>query len=147
MKQQSGSETEKFSNQPEIKAELEKVIAGIYYGQGKYDLGRKHSRAFIDLLSKLPRQNNVQEIEVSAVRAYLLFDRGELAESERTYRQFLPLMREEQRKGHVKAETFAGTLNAFAFLRRTQGDSKEAEALFREALALAPQLPPTSCTL
>ena len=42
--------------------------------------------------------------------------------------------------GHTAAE-LADILVNFGYIRRTQGDSKEAETLFREALALAPKLP------
>ena len=57
------------------------------------------------------------------------------------YRQVLPRLRDEQIVWNVKAEIVADALNNFAYLRRTQGDSREAETLFREALALNPQMP------
>ena len=68
----------------------------------------------------------------------LLFDKGDLEEAEKTFRQFLPLVRIEQRKGNIQTEILADALNNFAYLRRTQGDSREAETLFREALELIP---------
>ena len=49
-------------------------------------------------------------------------------------------MRLEQKKGNIKAASLADALNIFAYLRRTQGDSKEAESLFREALTLSAQM-------
>src|SRR5438132_12389256 len=71
----------------------------------------------------------------------MLFAEGKLAESEKQYRKILPLMRNEKRKGNIKAEDLAGALDNFGYLRRTQGDSKEAELLFRESLALRSQMP------
>jgi len=55
--------------------------------------------------------------------------------------KILPLMRNEERKGNIKAENLAGALDNFGYLRRTQGDSKEAELSFRESLALSSQMP------
>ena len=42
----------------------------------------------------------------------------------------------------MPALRLANTLDEFAYLRRTQGDSKDAEIIFREALTLGPELPP-----
>jgi tetratricopeptide (TPR) repeat protein len=73
-------------------------------------------------------------------RAAVLFRQANLTESEKLYRQILPLMRNEKRKGNIKTETLVKALNLFGYLRRTQGDSKEAELSFRESLALRPEL-------
>jgi tetratricopeptide (TPR) repeat protein len=53
-------------------------------------------------------------------------------------------MRNEERKGNINAENLAGALDNFGYLRRTQGDSKEAELSFRESLALRSQMPKES---
>ena len=74
----------------------------------------------------------------------MLFSEGKLTESEQHYRKILPLMRDEKRKGNINAENLAGVLNNFGYLRRTQGDSKEAELSFRESLALSSQMPKES---
>jgi len=81
-------------------------------------------------------------IQASALWAALLFGKGEMTEAEKTYRQVLPPMRIEAGRGNIRAESLADALNNFAYLRRTQGDSPEAESLFRETLALFPQMPP-----
>jgi len=70
--------------------------------------------------------------------------KGEMIESEKLFREILPLTRIEQRKGNIKAENLFDELVNFAYLRRTQGDSTEAESLFREALTLDSQIPPAS---
>ena len=41
--------------------------------------------------------------------------------------------------GKLKPEEFAAALNTFGYLRRTQGDSREAELSFREVLGLSPE--------
>jgi len=48
-------------------------------------------------------------------------------------------MRSAVDDGRMKAEVFAAALNNFGYLRRTQGDSREAELSFREVLGLSPK--------
>src|SRR5438132_3508049 len=74
----------------------------------------------------------------------MLFAEGKRTASEKDYRKILPLMRNEERKGNIKAENLAGALDNFGYLRRTQGDSKEAELSFRESLTLSSQMPKES---
>lgn len=137
-------ESGEFSNQLEIKAELEQIIAGCYFGQGKYSLGDKHAREFVRLQRQLYGEKHPKTLIALNHWAGLLFNKGEMTESEKIYRQILPLMREEEIKGSITATDLAAALNDFAYLRRTQGDSREAESLFRESLALNPQIPEES---
>ena len=134
-------EGEEFAGQPEVKAELERIIANSYYAQGRYSLGREHMQEYVALERRIYGENHPKALAASATWAALLFNRGEMAEAEKLYRQVLPPMRIEQQKGNIKAERLLDELVYFAYLRRTQGDSKEAESLFRESLALGPQLP------
>jgi serine/threonine protein kinase len=133
-----------FSNQPEIKVELEEILAECYEGQGNDALASKHNQEYLDLHRKLYGENDIRTLAASERRAFMLFEQGKLTESEKHYRKILPLMRNEERKGNIKAENLAGALNNFGALRRTQGDSKEAELSFRESLALRSQMPKES---
>jgi len=137
-------ENGEFSNQPEIKVELEQIIAECYYGQGNYALASKHTEEYLDLHRKLYGENDIKTLAASEQRAFMLFSEGKLAESENHYRKILPLMWNEKRKGNIKAENLAHALDNFGYLRRTQGDSKEAELSFRESLALSSQMPKES---
>jgi len=137
-------ENGEFSNQPEIKVELEQIIAECYYGQGNYALASKHIEEYLDLHRKLYGENDIRTLAASEWRAFMLFSEGKIAKSEKHYRKILPLMRNEKRKGNIKAENLAHALNGFGYLRRTQGDSKEAELSFRESLALSSQMPKES---
>src|SRR5205814_3800563 len=133
-----------FSNQPEIKVELEQIIAECYFGEGNYALGGKHMEEYLDLHRKLYGEDDAKTLVASEKRAFMLFSEGKLTESEKHYRKILPLMRNEERKGNIKAENLAGALDNFGYLRRTQGDSKEAESSFRESLALSSKMPKES---
>jgi serine/threonine-protein kinase len=133
-----------FSNQPEIRAELQQIISQSYSAQGKYQQSQKHIEEFVSLSRQLYGERHPKTISASAKWAQTLFFRNKVPESENIYRQILPLMREEQKRGNIDAADLAEALNDFASLRRTQGDSKEAETLFRETLVLAPQIPAES---
>jgi tetratricopeptide (TPR) repeat protein len=130
-----------FSDQPETKAELKLIIANSYGYQGRYDLANKHLQDYVSIQTKLYGENHPKTLEASAIWAGLLFSKGEMTESEKVYRRVLPLIRNEQQRGNIKAEILADALNNFGYLRRTQGDSREAELAFREALSLSPQIP------
>ncbi len=133
-----------FSNQPEIRSELERIIGRDYFEQGKADLGRRHLQEYVALQYQLYGENDPRTLLASHIRASLLFSQGKITESEELYRRILPLMRNEQQKGTIKPYDLVYAVNNFGYARRTQGDSKEAEALFRESLALSRQLPDES---
>jgi eukaryotic-like serine/threonine-protein kinase len=137
-------ESGEFDNQPEVKAELERIISNSYNGQGRHRLADQHAQEYVDLQSKLYGENDPRTLAASAYWAQLLFTRGELKEAENKFRQVLPMMRTEQQKGNLKAEVLLQALLNFAYVRRTQGDSREAESLFREVLALSHQIPAES---
>jgi len=137
-------ENGEFSSEPEIKVELEQILAACYLGEGNYGLASKYTQKYLDLHRKLYGEDDIKTLPASANRASLLFTEGKLAESEKHYRKILPLMRREERKGNIKAENLASALNTFGYLRRTQGDSREAELSFRETLALSSQIPKES---
>jgi eukaryotic-like serine/threonine-protein kinase len=130
-----------FADEPEVRADLERIIATSYAGQGKRQLADEHIEKYLALVTELYGRDHPKTLVASASRAKILFNNDKMVESEKLYRQILPPMRAEQQKGDLKAEVLADALNNFAYLRRTQGDSHEAELLFRESLALTPQIP------
>ena len=133
-------ETGAFSSDPEVTADLERIISGAYSYQGKQTEAIQHAQKYLSLQKGLYRKNDPRTLSASGMRAWVHFSKGELPESEKLYREFLPLLRTEQQKGKAKVEDLIEALNSFGYLRRTQGDSKEAETLFREVLSFAPQL-------
>src|SRR5438309_871687 len=59
-------ESEEFSNQPEVKAELERIIAQSYRYQGRYDLAIRHLQEYVSLQSKLYSANHPKTLAASA---------------------------------------------------------------------------------
>jgi serine/threonine protein kinase len=130
-----------FADEPEVRADLERIVATSYAGQGKRQLADEHIQKYLLLVTELYGRDHPKTLAASATRARILFSDDKMVESEKLYRQILPRMRAEQKKGNMKAEVLADALNNFAYLRRSQGDSHEAELIFRESIALSPQMP------
>ena len=129
-----------FDSSPELKAELEYTVGTTYSGQGNNQRAIKHLEEYVRLLKQLYGENDPKMIAGSILWANLLFYNGQIDEGEKTYRKYLPLLRNEYANHRVTVETMASALNNFAYLRRTQGDSREAESLFWETLELIPKL-------
>lgn len=134
-------ETKEFDDQPEVKAELERVIGESYREEGDGRAGDQHLKSYVVLATKAAAGDETKLLPVLSTKAELLFGAGRMQESEAVYRELLPALRKAYAKGDVDAGLLVGTLNEFGYLRRTQGDSKDAELAFREALALASRLP------
>ncbi|HSS22424.1 MAG TPA: serine/threonine-protein kinase [Pyrinomonadaceae bacterium] len=133
-----------FQDQPEVKAELERIIGISYNFQGRYELAMKYLEAYVTTERGLNDEDNPKTLEASTTWATVLAWKSDLTGSEQIFRRVLPLMRTEYRQGTLKPAVLADAVVAFGYLRRTQGDSREAEALFREAVALTPQVPADS---
>jgi serine/threonine protein kinase len=133
-------ESGEFADQPEVEVELLRMIAHSYLFQGRYDLAIKYGGEYLATQDGRDGQDAPRAVEASAMRAVLAFIKGDITEAETLYRRLLPVMRNQYQKGSLKPEALAEAVNNFAYLRRTQGDSKEAESLFRETLALTPQI-------
>lgn len=129
-----------FDNEPEIKADLSRTISATYFSQGKYVEARKMMAECVALLKGLYGEDDPRFVEGSVYWAGLLFAKGEMDESETVYRRYIPALRTEYQNGEAKPYLFADVLNNFAYLRRTQGDSREAEDAFRESLKIIENL-------
>jgi serine/threonine-protein kinase len=132
-------ESDEFTRQPEVRVQLERILGDAYCRQGRYDLMYEHYHKYIQLCEDQPGGNDLASLDTLALRALELFAKGKLPQSEDFYRQTIPKMRAAVDDERMKAEIFADALNNFGYLRRTQGDSKEAEASFREVLGLSPK--------
>ena len=134
-------DSDEFSSQPEAKARLEKIIGASYGGLGRQDLWEVHLQKYIDIQRSLHGENDPQTIAATATMAAILSHK-DAGEAEKIFRRVMPLMRTEHQRGNIRAEDLAEALKNLAYLRRAQGDSKEAESLFRETLALSSELAP-----
>jgi eukaryotic-like serine/threonine-protein kinase len=132
-------ETEDLSSQPEVKAELQKIIGLSYLTQGQYDAANKNLDAAIDAKKKLYGENSPETLQTLVVIGDLWINKGKYEEADKFYRQRLSILRTEQQKGGINTDYLFTAIYDFALLRRAQGDSREAESLVREALSLRSQ--------
>jgi tetratricopeptide (TPR) repeat protein len=116
------------------------VIGKAYFGQGKNPLAMQHIERYVNLERSRYGDEHPKTLIALSEWAGLLFYRGDLEPARQAYLQILPSMRKNVAAGNLPADSLANALNIYACVRRTQGDSHEAEMLFREALELSPQL-------
>jgi serine/threonine-protein kinase len=134
-------ETEDLSTQPEVKAELQWIIGTSYLTQGRYDLAGKNLHAALEAQTKLFGDSSPETLKTLMPLASLLLVKADYAGAEKIYQQRLAILRTEHQRGRIRADIVLNALNDFAVLRRARGNSREAETLLREALALSPQVP------
>jgi eukaryotic-like serine/threonine-protein kinase len=137
-------ESEEFIGQPELRIQLERILGDAYIHLGRYDKMYAHYRKCIQLRTEHPGSGYPDLLDTQSLCAIQLFAEGKLTESEDLFRRTLPAMRVAFERGELKAELFADALNNFGYVRRTQGDSHEAEVIFREVLTLSPSFAPGS---
>ncbi|HEX7516394.1 MAG TPA: serine/threonine-protein kinase [Chthoniobacterales bacterium] len=129
--------TEELSDQPEVKAELQRIIGESYLSLGQYDLAEQNLAAAAEAQKRIYGEDSLETLKTLILRASLWGGaKGDYLKASKFYLANLPRLRAEQKKGTISADYLAGALNGFALLRRAQGDSKEAESLLREELAL-----------
>jgi serine/threonine-protein kinase len=133
--------TEDLSGQPEVKAELQRIIGTSYLSQGQYDLAEQNLRSALEAQTKIYGEDSLESLKTQVLIAQLWLDRGENAEAENFFERTLPILRAAQKEGTLNADYLITALYDFALLRRARGDSKQAEMLLRETLNLRSQSP------
>ena len=131
--------TEELSDQPEVRAELQRIIGESYLSLGKYDLAEQNLTAALETQTRVTGEDGIAALRIGVSLASLwAAAKGDYAKANKFYTAKLPLLRAEQKKGTLSADYLSSALNGFALLRRAQGDSREAEKLLREELTLIP---------
>jgi serine/threonine-protein kinase len=134
-------ESENLSAQPEVKAQLQHIIGATYLAQGRYEQAEQHLRAALVAETSLYGDDHPTTLDTRLELAQLLVTKADYDRAEQSYRQILPVLRAGTWQGTVKPVLLQNALNSFAVLRRAKGDSKEAEQLLREVVALRASLP------
>ena len=131
--------TDELSDQPEVKAELQRIIGESYFSLGQYDLAEQNLIAAFQTQTRIFGEDGISPLKTGVSMASLWSGaKGDYAKANKFYVTNLPRLRAEQKKGTISADYLSSALNGFALLRRAQGDSREAETLLREQLALLP---------
>jgi serine/threonine-protein kinase len=135
--------TAELSEQPEVRAELQRIIGSSYLALGQYDLAQQNLMTALQTHTQIFGQDGIETLKTGVLMASLWAGaKGDYAKANKFYLTNLSRLRAEVRKGTIGADYLLSALNGFALLRRAQGDSKEAESLMREELALRPYFSP-----
>ncbi len=131
-------ENEDFSAQPDVKAQLNYIIGNSYYTQGFYDAAEKHFQIAFEEQTKISGANSTETVEIKLRLGETFVQKGKRAEADAIFREIMPLARREFQKNKLETGFLINVLESFAANRRALGNSKEAEEILREALALEP---------
>lgn len=130
-------ESADLGNQPDVKAELQQIVGASYLNQGQYELAEKYLRAALVKQTELFGENSPKLLRTRLSLATFYLVKADYDNAEITYTQYLPLLREENEQGNIEDSFLLAALNNYAVLRRARGDSRQAEALCRENLAIS----------
>ena len=132
-----------LSGQPEVRAELQRVIGTTYLSLGQYDLANQNLSAALKEQTRIYGEDGLETLKTKLCLATLWGGSiGNYAKADKFYRHKLSTLRAYHKKGTLSADYLSNALNGFALLQRAQGDSKEAEKLLREQLDLRSQVSP-----
>ncbi|HEY0459458.1 MAG TPA: protein kinase [Pyrinomonadaceae bacterium] len=132
-------ENDDFSKQPEVKAELQKIIGRIYLGQGQYELGEKYLREALKTEIEIYGEAHPKVLKTKLALGEIYLSKANYDEAEKIFETNLPALREQCSQGNIESNELSAVLNSYALIRRARGDSKQAEALYRESLSLISQ--------
>jgi serine/threonine protein kinase len=135
--------SEELADQPEVRAELQRIIGESYLSLGQYDLAQQNLTAALQTQARGTGTDGIAALRTRVSLASLwAAAKGDYAKANAFYEANLPRLRAEQKQGTISTNYLTSALNGFALLRRAQGDSKEAETLLREELTLLPFVSP-----
>lgn len=129
-------EDEKFNVAPDVKAELNYILAESYNSQGFYESAEKHIRAALDEQNRIYDKTDARTVRSKLFLAGILSQRAKRAEADEIFQEVMPIVRTEFQKGNLEVGFLIAMLENYATNRRALGNSKEAETLLRECLAL-----------
>jgi len=127
---------------PDVRASLHEVVGRTYLARGDYTLAEQNLSAALAAQGGDAGRYRTDAAGTLLGLAQLALIRADYLAAAEFYERRLEILRREQRRGRITTDVLLAALSDFALIRRARGNSVEAEALLREALTLAPALPP-----
>lgn len=128
-----------LSHEPEVKAELRRVI-GVSYGDvGNYAAGERILRQALTEQTQIYGSGSPKLLLTEFSLSVLFLAKADYEGADKIFAQRFSLLRGEFQHARIDPEFFVSILSNYAILRRAHGDSVMAEALLRESLALSAQ--------
>jgi eukaryotic-like serine/threonine-protein kinase len=122
-----------LADQPEVLAEVQNTIGGVYAAQGRYSQAEAMLRAAREKSIQLYGTDSHENAEVSGALANVLLEEGKPAEADGIFRQDVEIERRLMGEGHGSAKNLAYALAGYGGML-DQRNERSAEAYLREAL-------------
>jgi serine/threonine-protein kinase len=123
-------------DQPEILAEVERTIGGVYESQGRYDQAEPLLRSALEKFKKMYDADNPRAVETANTLADCLLVKGDNAAAEALFRGNIEIERNAARRGRLDATRMAYSLGGLGGMLDRASDNS-AESYLREALQYA----------
>jgi len=128
-----------LSHQPEVRAELRRVIGAGYIDVGNYAAAERNLRQALIEQTQIYGDGSAKLLKTEFSLALVFLAKADYEAADKIYTQRFSLLRQEFQRANIDADFFVSCLNNYALLRRAHGDPLMAEVLLREALALSSQ--------
>src|SRR5947208_9630944 len=122
-----------LADQPEVLAEVQSTIGGVYQAQGRYDQAEAILRAAREKSIQLYGANSHQTVRVSVTLANALLGKGNYAEADAVFREDIEIERRLAAEGRGNDKDLARVLAAYGGMLDQRQD-RAAEGYLREAL-------------
>jgi serine/threonine-protein kinase len=122
-----------LGGQPEVLAEIQSTIGGVYQAQARYDEAESMIKAAREKYIRLHGPDSHETTAVTGMLANLLLRKGNYAEAEKLFRKNIDIERAQARTGRLNAVSLAYALGGYGGM--LDGISKpEAEDYLKAAL-------------
>ena len=132
-------ETE-LAEEPEIQAEVQLTLGKSYLGSGRYDEAERLFRSSSEKFGRTLEEKDPKTLQAVLGLADTLLLKGKYREAEPLYRKIIPEFRRAVAEDESQTKWLAAALNDLGLLLNYQGETSEAELLFRESLEHASKL-------
>ncbi len=122
-----------LAEQPEVLAEVQSTIGGVYAAQGRYEQAESILRAAREKSLRLYGANSHQTAQVSGTLANVLLGKGNYAEADALFRQDIEIERRLVAEGRGSVKDLASVLAGYGGMLDQRQD-RAAEGYLREAL-------------
>jgi serine/threonine-protein kinase len=126
------AETE-LADQPEVLAEVQSTIGGVYAAQGRYEQAEAMLRAAREKSLRLYGPNSHQTAEVSGALANVLLSRGKPDEADALFRQDIEIERQLMAEGRGNTKNLAYAFAGYGGMLDQRNDQR-ADGYLREVL-------------
>jgi serine/threonine protein kinase/Tfp pilus assembly protein PilF len=129
-----------LSDQPEVKASLERTIGEAYSAQTRFAEAERFLNAALEAELKIYGEDHLETARTLGGLSGVAWIKGDRVGAEKYLQRAIAIYRSRQEKGEVDVKSMASALSYYGDVLWSKGDYKAAEPAYRESVALASQL-------